>query len=186
MIYLIDSTNSSLIESAEYNDETKELTIVFKKYYLKEATYVNFPVSYWEAFTTTKSLGQFYLGLIKPKFSQKIKTQSMARRILKCKIDVTKVNRDWFFVGEKGTYLNFTLLYDPEKDERGNNGMIVQDVPTPIYNEHKHLPKKDQPRGEILGNAKEFGATIDEESKPGVESGKMKSEVKDFNDDLPF
>ena len=117
--------------------------------------------------------------MIKPYF--KIKNQNkMADKILKCKIDVTKINKDYLFTGEKGVYLNFTVLYNEGKDNYENNGMIVQDVPKEIYKSDKTI------KGEILGNVREFaGAGKDLEAQPGVESGKV-GVTDAIADDLPF
>lgn len=177
-MYSLEPDNSSLISCIDYYDDTEELTIRFKKYYVDELTYVDVPLKVFMAFSETTSFSKFYLRGIKPIFT--IKTTKMADKILKCKIDVKKLNKDWFFVGEKGTYLNFTVLYNEGEDSYGNNGMLVQDVPTVIYKKDKTV------KGEILGNCKEFSKSDggSEESKPGVESGKMG--VDGLNDDLPF
>lgn len=72
----------------------------------------------------------------------------MADKILRLKIDVTKIDKARLFKGERGTYLDCTLLYNATTDTYGNNGMITQDV-----------SKEDREagiKGAILGNAKEF------------------------------
>lgn len=60
------------------------------------------------------------------------------------KIDVTKIDKDRLFKGEKGTYLDIVLIETP-KSEYGDY-MIVQSVT-------KEEREAGQ-RGEILGNAK--------------------------------
>ena len=62
------------------------------------------------------------------------------------KINVSKIDKERMFSGEKGTYLDATVFVDlDELDQYGNSGMITQSW-------------KDQAKGEgpILGNAKVF------------------------------
>jgi hypothetical protein len=69
--------------------------------------------------------------------------------ILKLKIDVKKIDRSKLFVGEKGTYLDCTILSNKDGvDQYGNAGMIVQDV-----SKEERLAGV---RGAIIGNYKEF------------------------------
>lgn len=67
-------------------------------------------------------------------------------RIIKLKIDVSKISKDRLFKGAKGTYLDATLFLEEEPDEYGQNGMITQDV----SKEEREAGTK----GAILGNAK--------------------------------
>lgn len=104
----------------------------------------------------------------------------MADKIIKLKIDVTKINKEWLYKGEKGTYLSITALFNEQEDGYGNNGLIVQDVPTEVYKKDKTV------KGDILGNCKDFtktSGTRNEEAKPGVEAGKAGGALED---DLPF
>ena len=65
------------------------------------------------------------------------------------KIDVTKIDKNRLFKGEKGTYLDATAFIDTEEfDQYGNSGMITQDV----TKEEKEAGTK----GAILGNSKVF------------------------------
>lgn len=190
MQYLAEDLNSSLIKTIEYDDETSELRIEFVKYYVNEETYVAIPFELFLDMTDASSKGKFYLSKIKNIFPQKLKPQKMADKVLKLKIDVTKINKDFLFTGEKGVYLNCTYLYNEDDDQHGNNGMIVQDVPTKIYKDEqaRKVPRDKQTRGAILGNGKEFGkqsGAAAEEQKPGVEAG-TEGVSKDFLDDLPF
>ena len=63
------------------------------------------------------------------------------------KIDVTKIDKERLFRGQKGTYLDLTVFIDVDKeDQYGNNGMITQSV-----------SKEDRDagvKGAILGNIK--------------------------------
>lgn len=89
--------------------------------------------------------------------------------IIHQRINIEKLNREWFFKGEKGTYIDFTLLFSHQKDQYGNNGMIVQAVPKSVWEKEKALPANQKTQGQILGNAIVFEKTGggDPESKPG-------------------
>ena len=67
--------------------------------------------------------------------------------MIKLQIDVTKINKDKLFKGEKGTYLNCVLIETPN-NQYGNSHMIVQDT----SKEEREAGIK----GAILGNAKEL------------------------------
>ena len=66
--------------------------------------------------------------------------------ILSLKVDVTKIDKNALFKGNKGTYLDITVLMRPSEDDYGNHGMAVQD----IGRERREAGE----RGAILGNAK--------------------------------
>lgn len=195
--YLIefDEKESSLIKYIKYNEDLKELEVGFYKYYTDKITYVNVEYKWFQEFSLANSKGRFYLNYIKKLFTQK--TQKMADKIIKCKINVREIIKEWIFSGEKGDYLNFTILYNEKqtvKEFNGRNvyqnGMIVQDVPSKIYKEEaeKRIPADKLTKGPILGNCVEFksgGGSI--ESAPGVESGVMRGEQNTpVDDDLPF
>jgi len=66
------------------------------------------------------------------------------------KLDVTKIDKSAMFKGEKGTYLDITLLDNRDgTDQWGNDGMIVQD----IGKQRREAGEK----GPILGNWKFIG-----------------------------
>jgi hypothetical protein len=94
----------------------------------------------------------------------------MADKILRLKIDVTKIDKARLFKGEKGTYLDCTLLYNEATDQYGNNGMITQDV----SKEDREAGNK----GAILGNAKEF-------KQQGSAPVKVSTPAS-LSDDIPF
>lgn len=173
------NVDSSLISAIEWNDNV--LTIFFtKKYHIKELTYDNVPLDIVHKLLSSNSAGQYYLQHIKHKFKFKLKSQNMADKIIKCKINVKEIKKEWLFVGEKGVYLNFTMLYNEEKDVRDNNGMLVQDVPTDIYKADKSI------KGPILGNVKEFtkGDGFNKEASVGNNAGMTQGASAE--DDLPF
>lgn len=70
----------------------------------------------------------------------------MATYGVNLKIDVSKIQKEHLFKGEKGTYLDLTAFINvDEQGQYGDNGMVTQNW-------------KDQQKGEgpILGNAKVF------------------------------
>lgn len=179
-------SNSTLIREAKYFKQTETLVVYFHRYYVDKLTF--YPIIYelFIAFTEAKSKGRFYLNYIKP-FSKQVNSQNMADKILKCKINVKDIKKEWLYEGEKGTYLNFTVLYNAlASGNFDTNGIIIQDVPTEIYKAEKSLPNDKKSQGAILGNVKEFAkgsGGMSSESAPGVDSGKMGGAV---DDDLPF
>lgn len=214
MVHYTKIENSSLISEVYYDDLCKELTVVFKKYYVPFYIYENVSLVIFKGFSEVKSVGKFYLNMVKDKFTIKNKTMTKTKtaapvakdrpktvnnssdekRFIKLNIDVTKINKDWLVVGEKGTYLNITLamLPDGELDGYGNLGMITQDVPKSIFENERTVPSDKKTRGSILGNAAEFQRrNFDEAGQPGSNAGKTmgnipKKDADDADDDLPF
>jgi KTSC domain len=181
---MIIEVESSLIAGVEYEYDSQELTIHFKKYWTEQLTYKGVPPETYYAFHNSKSKGRYYLQKIKPFFLTKTNKQ-MPDIVIKCKIDVTKILKDWLYSGKQGTYLNFTVLYNHEKDNYENNGMITQDVPTTVFKLDKSK------RGPILGNCKTFAKTDNTEATPGSDKGLvLGSDVANANpdwaNDLPF
>jgi hypothetical protein len=68
------------------------------------------------------------------------------KRIVRLKIDVTKIDKARLFKGQKGTYLDATVFLDDQGDQYDNNGMITQDV--------SQEERQSGTKGAILGNAK--------------------------------
>lgn len=68
--------------------------------------------------------------------------------LIRVKINVSKIDKDRMFKGEKGTYLDVTLIPTPD-DQYGNDYRAVQD----IGKEAREAGEK----GPILGNAKFVG-----------------------------
>lgn len=96
----------------------------------------------------------------------------MADKIIKVRLDVTQLNKDYFFKGEKGTYADVTILFNESKDKYGCNGMVVQDVPKNVRDKNSEI------KGNILGNCKVFSKGVNQESIPSNSN-------TDFSD-LPF
>ena len=80
----------------------------------------------------------------------------MADKTIQLRIDVTKLKKEWFFKGEKGTYADLTVFYNEVPDQYQTNGMVVQQVPKDVYEKEKNLPKDQRTVGPILGNAKDW------------------------------
>ena len=83
------------------------------------------------------------------------------------KLDVKKIDKKRLYVGEKGVYLDATIIMFDEPDKYNNNGMIVQNV--------SEEERKAGVKGEILGNVKFI-------QKKQV----TPEEHKEITDDLPF
>lgn len=73
----------------------------------------------------------------------------MAKVGISLKIDVSKIDKNRLFKGEKGVYLDATAFIDlKELDQYGNSGMITQDV--------SKQENQNGVQGVILGNSKVF------------------------------
>lgn len=92
-------------------------------------------------------------------------------RIVKLKIDVTKIDKARLYKGQKGTYLDAVVFLEDEPDKYGNNGMITQSITK---------AEKDQGiRGAILGNAKIFQSANNQPQNQAEPTSKD-------DDDLPW
>lgn len=113
------------------------------------------------------------------KFIKQNNTKNMAAdKIINIRINVKKINKQWLYEGEKGTYLDAVVWFNEEQDEYESNGMITQSVPQNIRERESKVPKEKKTRGEILGNCRVFekseGAS---ESVPGKGSKKEKEKA---------
>ena len=104
---------------------------------------------------------------------------------LSVKIDVSKIDKNRLFKGEKGTYLDLTTFIDTDElGKYGDNGFISQSV----TKEEREAGKK----GDILGNVKIFyndstGATHPNTPQPPQASNQGQQQANpDFDDDIPF
>ena len=85
-------------------------------------------------------------------------------KLLRCKIDVTKIDKNLLFKGQKGTYLDFNVWLNDEPDKYGNDASIEQ----------------QKPQGEernYIGSGKWY--------KPRIEPVQTE-EIPDESSDLPF
>jgi hypothetical protein len=102
--------------------------------------------------------------------------------ILRLKIDVAKIDKSALFRGEKGTYLDVTVLMKDEPDQYGNDGMVTQDI---------GKDRRDAgERGAILGNARWVKRDdAPKASRPGGISAKpqLPTSGNPFdNEEIPF
>ncbi len=75
------------------------------------------------------------------------------------KIDVSKIDKNRLFKGEKGVYLDATVFVDVDQlDQYGNSGMITQDV--------SKDEKQQGVKGNILGNCKVFWSDGSQQQNP--------------------
>lgn len=115
----------------------------------------------------------------------------MAKIGVSLKIDVTKIDKSKLFFGEKGKYLDATVFIEiDEKDQYGNNGMIVESV--------SKEDKQNGVRGNILGNCKVFfnksQETQQQGFKPNANNASKfqhappteRSQEHNFDDDINF
>lgn len=92
--------------------------------------------------------------------------------MIRAKLDVTKIDKTLIFVGEKGKYIDITLIETPN-DKFGNDFMVVQDV----GKEKREAGVK----GAILGNAKIFGGS---RAAPAAQTPEQKA--KSLTEYVPF
>jgi hypothetical protein len=100
------------------------------------------------------------------------------KRIIRIKIDVTKIDKSALYKGAKGTYLDATLfLTDETSGDYGDNGMIAQD----LGKERREAGEK----GAILGNGTII--KIIDEGRPAQASLPPAPDTSgDVEDDIPF
>lgn len=93
--------------------------------------------------------------------------------MIKYKIDVTKIDKDLLYKGEKGTYLNGVFFENKNgPGEYGDDGFIVQDV-------SKEMREKGI-KGPIIGNWRHLTPKAAPAPKPAAESPALE------DDDIPF
>jgi hypothetical protein len=94
--------------------------------------------------------------------------------IISVKINTAKIDKTKLFKGEKGTYLDITLLENKDgTDQYGNDFMVVQDI-------GKDARDKGE-KGAILGNAKIRGGKPAAAPKPAA-----KPAARDDSEDIAF
>ncbi len=182
-------TNSILIKKLLYDTVSLRLEIDFNANFKKRETYVGITNEEFELLSKLENRDTYYFNQIKnrKKMSDKkqpkgINKSSKEKRYIRFRIDVTKINKDYLYVGEKGVYLDACLhmLPDGEVDKNENLGFITQEVPASIRKEDANA------KGAILGNGREVEwQKQTNESTPGTELGVAK-QGEDYLDDLPF
>ena len=90
-------------------------------------------------------------------------------KIYRGSIDVTKIDKKRLYKGDKGTYLNFSVVVRDEPDQYGNDGFVAED----ITKEEREAGQK----GTILGNVRKVEKRQTEQPDP---------QQAPQDDDLPF
>jgi hypothetical protein len=81
--------------------------------------------------------------------------------IIRVKLDVTKIDKTAIHHGEKGKYIDITLLGNRDGEDRfGNNYMVVQDL--------GQSRREAGEKGPILGNGKIVGQKQAQQPNPAV------------------
>lgn len=90
------------------------------------------------------------------------------------KIDVSKIDKERLYKGDKGTYLSMTVYVDTDtKDQYGNNGMIT------------HKKNKDEQKAPILGNCKVFWSNVQSNHQSSANLH-TNNDINNFDDEIPF
>lgn len=99
-------------------------------------------------------------------------------RILRLKIDVSKIDKSALFKGQKGVYLDAAVIMNDEPDKYGNDGMITQDI-----GKDRRLQGD---RGPILGN----GQWVQMQSRPAPQRQAPQQQPPESSfeegDNIPF
>lgn len=82
----------------------------------------------------------------------------MARPFMRLKIDVTKIDKTAIFQGQKGKYIDLTIMLNDEPDRFGNAAFVTQDIGSERRSKGE--------RGPIVGNGKSVGESAPPKPKP--------------------
>jgi hypothetical protein len=194
----LNKLDSTFISQVVYDAKSEILSVVLQND--NTYNYDKVPLEVFLDFSASNSFGSYYNANIKNKYKHlnltkmaekngnkpnKINKAGDHKRFIKMSIDVTKLNKDWFYVSRdedgnvKAVYAKITLcmLPDGTVDKFGQLGFIVQEVPADIAKENKDL------KGPILGNGEELEWNRQEEKLERVNTN---SEEDNMMDDLPF
>ena len=199
----LNELDSAFISQIVYDAKNEVLSVVLKNENVYN--YQKVPMEVFLEFSTANSFGSFYNSEIKSKFKHltmanetakktnqpnKINKAGKHNRYIKQKIDLMKLNKDWFFIKRdddgnvKAIYADITLFMKPdgEVDKYGQLGFIKQDVPAEVIKSARESagPK---PEGAIIGNAEELEWVKQDESE-GAEL--VTEEDEDAMEGLPF
>jgi hypothetical protein len=95
---------------------------------------------------------------------------------LSVRIDVTKIDKERLYKGEKGTYLDLTTFVDTvEQDQYENNGFISQSL-----TKEEREAKAQTP---ILGNVKVF---YTDGAAPQAKAQVADMSIEEMDEDIPF
>ena len=201
----LNELDSSFISQVVYDAKTEILSVVLKNENVYN--YAKFPLETFVEFSTSNSFGSFYNSQIKNKFKhlkqsnmaekgnqpEKINRAGKHKRYIRMSIDVTKLNKKWFYTSKdedgnvKAVYAKTTLcmLPDGEVDKYGQLGFIAQEIPAEIAKAERDLPKEQKSKGEIVGNGEELDWKRDEPKMELVNQEAEEGE-EDVLDTLPF
>jgi hypothetical protein len=99
----------------------------------------------------------------------------MQNEMIRLKIDLTKLEKQYFFTGLKGTYVDLTMI--PSRDSKyGDSHFLVQDV--------GQEARLQGIKGPIVGNAKPIN-TGQREPHPDTPQRQSKIDVADIPGGLP-
>ena len=104
----------------------------------------------------------------------------MAKIGVRVKIDVTKIEKERLYKGQKGTYLDATCFIDiNDEDQYGNHGFIAQDV--------TKEEREAGTRGPIVGNVKVFYRDgLDAPQQAAPQQAAPGNAMDDIDSDIPF
>jgi len=103
----------------------------------------------------------------------------MAKVSVALKIDVSKIDKERLYKGQKGTYLDAVIFLDlGEADQYGNHGMITQSV--------SKAEKESGVRGAILGNGKIIWRGGGDQVTPSKPAQQAQQSTDALDDDIPF
>jgi len=93
--------------------------------------------------------------------------------IIRVKLDVTKIDKSAIHAGEKGKYIDITLLGNRDGEDRfGNHYMVVQDL--------GQARREAGEKGPILGNGKVIG------QKPSITPAQPTLIASESDESVPF
>jgi len=103
----------------------------------------------------------------------------MAKVSVALKIDVSKIDKERLYKGQKGTYLDAVIFLDlGEADQYGNHGMITQSV--------SKAEKESGVRGAILGNGKIIWRDGGDQVTPSKPAQQAQQSADALDADIPF
>ena len=97
--------------------------------------------------------------------------------MIRIKINVSKIDKSKLFVGDKGTYLDVTLI-ESHGDRFGNDYMAVQDI-------GKEARERGE-KGPILGNAKVYHPRDAQPARPAAKASGDSASPVGADEDVPF
>ena len=98
--------------------------------------------------------------------------------VIALKIDVSKIDKNKLYQGQKGTYLDAVLFLNDEPDQYGQSGMITQSV--------SKEERAQGVKGAILGNCKILSNGNSNSGQPSQAANSSPSTNQSQEDDLPF